>query len=116
MPPTIILDIDGTILNHSGKLSGQFDENISVLPGVREKFDEWDKIGCRIILLTGRKESMRKITEKQLNCNNIYYDQLIMGVGSGKRILINDLKSDSNKPTAIAINVKRNEGITNIQL
>jgi hypothetical protein len=41
----------------------------------------------------------------------INYDQLIMGFGGGDRILINDRKSDSDRDTAYAINLKRNKGL-----
>ena len=40
--------------------------------------------------MTARKESARKITEEGLCSLGIPYDQLIMGVATGHRILIND--------------------------
>ena len=110
-PKTIIIDIDGTILHHYGSLSGQIDFDPIILDGVKETFDEWDRKGYRIILLTGRKEGMRQATEEQLHACGIFYDQLVMGVGGGVRILINDLKPDSTQEMAIGINVERNKGI-----
>jgi phosphoglycolate phosphatase-like HAD superfamily hydrolase len=113
-PKTIICDIDGTLMFHSGKLSEQIQNEPKILPGVTEVFDAWDKKGYRIILLTGRKESMRELTERQLKLLGIFYDQLVMGVGGGDRILVNDLKPNSDKPTAIAVNLERNAGISNL--
>lgn len=110
-PKTIIIDIDGTILHHFGSLSGQIDNPAKILDGVKEAFDEWDRKGYRIILLTGRKESMRETTEQVLRNCGLFYDQLVMGVGGGVRILINDLKPDSTQEMAIGINVERNKGI-----
>ena len=52
-----------------------------------------------IILTTGRKEGMRRITEQQLESAGIVYDKLIMGIGGGARVLINDLKPDRNGDT-----------------
>ena len=52
----------------------------------------------------------------QLQENNIFYDQLIMGIGGGNRILINDRKPDSGIDTAYSINIHRNEGIAEIEL
>jgi hypothetical protein len=115
-PKTLIVDIDGTLIWHSGNLHDQIKNPPRVLPGVREKFDEWDRKGYRIILLTGRKESMRSLTEAQLASCCIFYDQLIMGVGGGVRVLINDLKAGSSTPTAIAVNVERNQGLEEVNI
>lgn len=116
-PKTIILDIDGCILqHHNSTLSDQVSKTMKLLPAVREKFNEWDYKGYRIILLTGRKESMRKETEEQLKYWHLFWDQLIMGVGGGVRVLINDLKPDGDEPTAVAINLKRNEGLEEVDI
>lgn len=111
-PKTIICDIDGTLIHHTGDICNQhMSENATLLRGTLDKIREWDKKGYRIILLTGRRENTRKKTEKQLTNLGILYDQLVMGVTGGTRVLINDLKPDSNEPTAIAINIPRNHGI-----
>jgi len=115
-PATMVLDIDGTLINHCGNICDQYTNDIKILPGVLNKFKEWDLKGYRIILMTGRRESGRKHLEEQLFNAGIFYDQLIMGVGNGKRILINDLKPNSEEPTAIAINVKRNSGLEDIKI
>ena len=59
---------------------------------------------------------MRSKTEKMLEELGIFYDQLIMGIGGGNRILINDRKPDSGIDTAYSINIHRNEGIAEIEL
>ena len=59
-----------------------------------DKILEWNKKGYTIILTTGRRESNRELTIKQLQEAGIFYDQLIMGVGRGPRVVINDLKPD----------------------
>ena len=84
---------------------------MKILPGTVEKLWEWDKLGYNIILTTGRKECLRKTTEEQLLKVGIIYDQLIMGIGGGVRVLINDKKAGSENETALAISLKRNEGI-----
>jgi hypothetical protein len=108
---TIICDIDGTLVFHHGSQRQQIKKRLVVLPGVVEKFHEWDKLGYTIVLISGRRESTRKITENQLSEAGLMYDKLILGVGRGQRILINDLKEDSKEPTAISINLKRNLGL-----
>lgn len=115
-PNTIICDIDGTLIEHKGDICEQHLGDIKVLEGTKEKLKEWDRKGYRIILLTGRRESVRKFTEKQLAEAGIFYDILIMGVGNGKRYLINDKKPLDDKETAISINLTRNEGIKNVNI
>lgn len=116
-PKTIFCDIDGTLVIHEPPNQVcQPTHKIVLLKGTKDKLVEWDKLGYRIILTTGRKESMRKITEKQLSECGIFYDQLIMGIGGGKRILINDRKTNNPEDYAIAINLERNEGIFGVKL
>ena len=118
-PKTIICDIDGTLIEHNSGPYGQFTNDAILLEGVIEKFEEWDLKGYNVILLTGRKESMRKRTVSQLESCGIFYDQLVMGVGGGARVLINDLKpnsGDPNNPTAIAVNLNRNEGLKDVKI
>ena len=105
---TIICDIDGCILTHDGFKLG--DINTPLLPGVSEQFNLWKSQNAYIVLITARSESLRQITRNQLCKYSIPYDVLIMGVGSGIRILINDLKPYSTEDTAIAINLERDKG------
>lgn len=114
-PKTIFLDIDGTLIEHSENISEQFTKTPKLLDGTLEKLAEWDRKGYNIILTTGRREGVRDITIKQLSELGIYYDQLIMGIGGGIRVLINDRKKDKEYNTAIAINLTRNQGISNIE-
>ena len=110
-PETIICDIDGCILKHQGNLCHMNDNSPILLPGVKEMFDAWDKKGNRIVLLTGRKESMRQKTEEQLKSFGLFWDFLVMGATRGRRILINDKKPFSDQDTAVAINLIRDKGM-----
>ena len=57
-PKTIFCDLDGTLVKHNEPAEIQSpDLVLEVLPGVLEKFREWDGKGYRIIITTGRKES-----------------------------------------------------------
>lgn len=115
-PKTIICDIDGTLVYHNNPhLVSKSDYEMTLLPGAIETLLEWERKGYNIILLTGRKESMRQVTEQQLRNVGIFYDQLIMGVGGGIRYLINDFKPDREE-SAIAVNVERNVGIYNLKI
>lgn len=113
-PKTIFCDIDGTLIKHVHRFSHVGMEPAIPLPGVVEKFNEWDSKGHKIILTTARKESARSITEKQLNEIGLCWDQLIMGVSSGERILINDKYLKNDRDRASSINVVTDLGFKNI--
>ena len=115
-PKTIICDIDGTLIYHNPpNISANKSYIPKLLEGTIDKLNEWEYKGYNIILLTGRKESMRKVTQNQLSQLGLYYDQLIMGVGGGSRYLVNDYKPDG-VASAFAINIERNKGIKNINI
>jgi len=110
---TIFCDIDGTLWKHVGSACKQAIEKAhELLPNTINALETWERLGYKIILTTGRKESMRKITEKHLKELGIVYDELIMGLGNGDRIIINDRKENGDKNTCFAINVVRNKGLT----
>lgn len=115
-PKTVIIDIDGVLLKHHGNLSRQVTEEPVLLPGVLERLNEWDAKGYYLVLMTGRKESLRRETELTLTELGVFYDQLVMGVTGGTRILVNDLKTDSDEPTAVAVNLERNKGVADLCL
>ena len=116
-PKTIFCDLDGTLVKHSNPVDVQNPNlELEVLPGTHERLIEWDTKGYYIVITTGRKESARQSTIKQLSRAGIIYDQLIMGFGGGDRILINDRKRDSERDTASAINLTRNKGIKDVEL
>jgi len=115
----IITDIDGTLLEQYEHFEQRLVEKrqpVKSLPGTLEKFVEWDRKGYSLVLITARRESSRAITEKQLEELGIFYDALVMGVGTGPRVLINDLKPETDVDMAVAINLKRNQGIGEIDV
>jgi dTDP-glucose pyrophosphorylase len=111
---TIFCDLDGTVLKHLHSYSEVSKVKPELLPGVAAKFDEWDSIGHKIILVTARKESGRELTERHLRELGLPYDQLIMGVASGDRIIINDNMSEKTT-RAKSINLQTNEGFKKIK-
>ena len=119
-PKTIFCDIDGTLCHYPYSVEmGNYDFDKKVmqpLSGTLKKLWEWDKAGHIIILTTGRKEGMRESTERQLREAGVIYDRLIMGIGGGARVLINDLKPDRADDTAIAINLKRDIGVKDVEI
>lgn len=113
-PKTIFCDIDGTLTHHVHRFSDLKDTEPILLYGVREKFNQWDSQGHKIILCTARKESARDMTEKQLRDLGLCWDQLIMGVTSGKRVIINDKLNVNHPDRAESVNVITNGGFNKI--
>ena len=114
-PGTVFLDIDGTLIEHRGSHFLQIMRQPIVLSETRARLEEWDRAGWRIVLVTGRRESSRAHTEAQLLREGIFYDQLVMGMGNGPRVLINDQKPDG-EVTAFAFCPPRNEGLKDVVL
>jgi mannose-6-phosphate isomerase len=115
IPKTVFCDIDGTLLSHTGNIQDNL-THCNLLNNVHESIRSWDKNNYTIVLTTGRKESTRSQTEKQLQSAGIVYDHLIMGIPNGDRVLINDKKTNGVRNTAYAINVVRNKGLDHINL
>lgn len=109
-PKTLFLDIDGTLLRHQHTITDVYLQPAEVLPGVVEKINEWDSQGHIIILVTARKESTRELTERQLRQFGLAWNHLIMGVGGGRRFLVNDKLNEGDINRAVGINVVTNDG------
>ena len=116
-PKTIFCDLDGTLTKHpkDAGLIQDPDYELEVLPGGKEFLYTIDVNSYHLVITTGRKESAREATIKQLQRAGILYDQLIMGFGGGDRILINDRKPDG-RDTASVINLTRDKGVEDVQL
>jgi hypothetical protein len=115
-PKTVFCDVDGTLVNHTGDITKNFSDMSGPLPGVLDSLRAWDRANYRIILTTGRKESTRPATEAQLKAFGIVYDDLIMGLPNGDRVVINDRKTNGVRNTAYAVNVVRNKGLEKVDL
>lgn len=115
-PKTIFCDIDGTIIKHVHRFSEVGKIPAELLPGVKEKFNEWDSKGYKVILTTARKESARRLTEKQLASLGLSWDYLLMGMTSGQRILINDKLIEKDPDRAISVNLITGSGFINEEI
>ena len=104
---TIICDIDGTLVYYKRNTHGIVSASHDVLPGVVDKLNRWEMMGCRIILITGRRENLRETTETELTRLGIPFDVLLMGYADTGRVLIND---EATKTKAHAVSLPRNEG------
>ena len=109
---TIICDIDGTLVNYMGDGHWSIvNREHEACIGAREHMREWERQGHRIILITGRRESVRERTESELRRLGIPFDMLLMGYADSGRILINDI---GFQVKAHAVNVTRDAGWNDI--
>ncbi len=101
---TWLIDIDGTLLRHNGYMS----EAEEVLPGAVAFMNAISQ-GDRIVLLTARSPEHEAMTRQALQSFGIRFDQIIFGLPTGERIVINDAKP-SGLQTAHAVNLVRDAG------
>jgi len=100
MRHTIVLDLDGVIVDfqnceskcdYTNYPNADLDrENCRYRPGSCEAIDELSKKGYTIIIMTGRVEAEREVTERWLRKHDIHYDKLIMDKPRGF-IYVDDL-------------------------
>ena len=113
---TIFCDLDGTLWEQGDPTEmAKPGYQPKIIHGTVDKVRVWDSKGFKISLTTGRKESLRDVTVKQLSYAGIVYDQLVMGIGGGTRVLINDLRPNGDQ-SAFVCQPARNEGIVRIEL
>ncbi len=114
-PKTIIIDLDGVLIKHdSGHNSKKKIFTYPAIP-IKKNVDlikkEYDSGSC-IIVMSARPNDEISNVENELKRNKIFYHHLILGVASGSRIVINDMKKNHpNIKTAIAIETVRNSSI-----
>jgi hypothetical protein len=86
-----------------------------VLDGVFEKFQEWRSKDYYVVLTTARPESLRAFTTQQIVDMGLHFDQLVMGLPTGPRVVINDEKPNG-MVTAFAKCVRRNKGLRHVDI
>lgn len=106
---TLFIDIDGTLVNNSGEFTkkkwGETDGLKNNIKYIQEMYETGT---IQIILTTARKEKYREKTLQQLKSLNIPYDKIIFDLFHCKRYLINDYSDTNPYPSAISINLERN--------
>ena len=111
---SIFCDIDGTLIKYrefSNYKSSKAEPITNTIKEINRAFNK----GHNIILTTARPEYLRFHTLRELNKLNIQYHMLLMSIGRGPRILINDSKL-SNKSRTYAINVERDIGMSSTDI
>jgi hypothetical protein len=107
---TYFVDLDGTLITNTSEYVPPYtgagkpiEDNIKIL---RDKYKNGE---CKIIITTARSLELKDITIKELKKYDIPYDHLIMDLPHSKRYLINDYSNTNSYPSAISINIERNQ-------
>lgn len=110
LPKTWIFDFDGTLVVHNGYKTGKD----CWLPGAKEYLQGIPEEDF-ILILTGRDEGVRGLTESFLQEHRIRYNAILFGLPLGERILFNDDKP-SGLCMAYAINLPRDDGLGGVEI
>lgn len=108
--PTFFVDIDGTLVQYR-----KFNElSTSVLTPIQEVIDVINKYydeGAVIVITTARPSSYELFTKQELEKIGVKYHQLVMDLGRGTRVILNDKDPENEQiPRALGINLNRNQG------
>tara|TARA_Y100000592_G_scaffold78259_1_gene123009 strand:- start:4928 stop:6967 length:2040 start_codon:yes stop_codon:yes gene_type:complete len=112
---SVFCDIDGVLVKHSPHSTCNKEDN-ETLQGI-SKLKEWRKDGHKIILTTARNEKYRECTKELLKEIGVSYDDIVMSLPSGPRVLINDHKP--SKPfvnQANSVELCRDKGLSGVSI
>ena len=114
--PTFFVDIDGTIVKYR-KFSELSTATLTpiqdVIDFINKSYDE----GCHIVITTARPNNFELFTKQELEKLGVKYHQMIMGVGRGTRVVLNDKDPEnSDIPRAWGINFVRDQGLKDIEI
>ena len=105
---TLFVDIDGTLVLNSGEYSKKkWGETDCIQKNVDFLINLYKTGTVQIILTTARKSLYKEKTIKQLNKFQIPYDNILFDLFHSKRYLINDFSNTNKYPSAISINLSR---------
>lgn len=114
--PTFFVDIDGTIVKY--RKFSELDTAIltpiqDVIDLINKSYDE----GCHIVITTARPQSFELFTKQELEKLGVKYHQIVMGIGRGTRVVLNDKDPElPDLPRAWGINFTRDKGLQDIEL
>ena len=114
--PTFFVDIDGTIVKYR-----KFSElSTAVLTPIQDVIDFLNKSydeGAHIVITTARPSQYELFTKQELEKLGVKYHQMIMGIGRGTRVVLNDKDPEMpDLPRAWGINFTRDKGLQDIEI
>lgn len=107
---TLFVDLDGTLVENGGEFTPPFwGETKAIEENVRLINRFYDSGKGHVVITTSRGEKWREETLKQLAREGIKYHRILFGFFHAQRIVINDFAASNPFPSAIAVNIQRND-------
>jgi hypothetical protein len=114
--PTLFVDIDGTLVKYR-KFSELSESVLTPIQDVIDYVNSHHDAGSVVVITTARPESYRLFTKQELEKLGVKYSQIIMDMGRGTRVILNDIDPENpDLPRAIGINLQRDEGLKEIKI
>lgn len=112
---TIFCDIDGTLIVHEDR--PDYARAPRLLPGSREKLRHWIAEGYHVVLCTARRREDEPRLAAMLRELNVPYHQILTGLPSGVRVVINDRKPSAMFTSqAASLEIARDQGIAAVEI
>lgn len=108
--PTFFVDIDGTLVVYR-KFSELETATLTPVQDVIDTINQYYDEGAIIVITSARPQTFELFTKQELEKIGVKYHQLVMGIGRGTRVVLNDKDPESPEtPRALGINLNRNSG------
>ena len=114
--PTFFVDIDGTLVKYR-KFAELENSGLEPIQDVIDTINNYYEQGTHIVITSARPDSYELFTKQELETIGIKYHQLILGLGRGTRVVIND--NDPENPEisrSMGVNLNRNMGWEGLDL
>ena len=109
---SFFIDFDGVCIKNSGKYGiKNWDNNNDFIIDNLNTIRHLQETGSQIIITTSRPKKYEYMIQNILNKFGIFPYAIITGLNHAPRILINDFAPTNPYPSAIAINIHRNENL-----
>ena len=108
--PTIFCDIDGTVFyNQSKYFSNSYDTYPKPIQNAVEYLLKKEELGCKIIFTTSRPDDAREVTLEALRRCGFKDISILFNMPHSPRMVINDSSKTNPYPTALSMNVPRDD-------
>jgi len=108
--PTFFVDIDGTLVKYR-KFAELENSTLEPIQDVVDTINDYYEKGAHIVITSARPDSYELFTKQELETIGVKYHQIILGLGRGTRVVIND--NDPQNPEisrSLGVNLNRNMG------
>lgn len=106
---TLFLDIDGTLLKNGSKFVDGAWETKPILKNLKAIAAYQQSHNLHIVITTSRPKSQKSYLQKVFSLYNIIVHSYLFDLPHCQRVLVNDFFDSNPYPSALAINIARNQ-------